>query len=247
MLFRLSPLQDLISISTTCRNNFLTTLFFLSLTSISAQVLDVTISSPGNLSTCGPTSSLTVTVEATGAVTTPVTGAVLSFDAITGLDVTPSSVNIGNITAGYSQDFIFTIQANCNFATNISSSVEVPFTVNHDSYGPDSDNSASGESNTIQIQEPDLSIGGTTPVSVNAFFGQSFTVDVSVNNGGNGDLEEFMYCVTGNSNVTLTGISVAGVTSVGPGPCFTIDMDELTAAGEFPFFDASPSNKTTTK
>ncbi|MBX2870716.1 MAG: hypothetical protein KTR30_01410, partial [Saprospiraceae bacterium] len=201
--------------------------------------MDVTVSSPGNLSTCGPSSSLTVTVAATGAVTEPLTGAVLSFDAITGIEVTPSSVDIGNIVAGYSEDFMFTIQANCNFATNISSSVEIPFTVTHDSYGAGSDDSASGESNTIQIQEPDLSIGSTNPVSVDAFFGQSFTVDVSVNNGGNGELEEFMYCVTGNDNVTLTSISIGGVTTMGPGPCFTIDMDELSGAGEFPFFDAT--------
>lgn len=239
MLFRFSPLQDLRTFTATCRKDFLSLLFLFFITPISAQVLDITVSSPGNLSTCGPTSSLTVTVEATGAVTTTLTGAVLSFDAIAGLEVTPSSVNIGDITAGYSEDFMFTISANCNFATNISSSVEIPFTVTHDPYGLGGDDSASGESNTIQIQEPDLSIGSTDPVSVSAFFGQTFTVDVSVNNGGNGELEEFMYCVTGNDNVTLTRISVAGVVTAGPGPCFTIDMDELTAAGEFPFFDTS--------
>gem|GEM_PF-745728 len=239
MLFRLSPLQDLRFAFASFSKSKLVFPFLLFVTYLPAQVLDVTVSSPGDLSVCGPTATITVTVSATGAVTTPVQNVVLSFSSITGLEVTPASVNVGTISAGESQDFDFTILANCNFTTNISSSVEVPFTVSHDTYGPGNDSSANGESNTIQIQEADLSIGSTTPSSVDAYFGQGFTVDVGVNNGGNGELEEFMYCVTGNSNAVLTSISVAGVTTTGAGPCFTIGMAELSAAGEFPFFDAN--------
>ena len=205
----------------------------------SSQVLDISVSSPGDLSVCGPTGMLTVTVSANAGLTgSAVTNAVLTFDAVAGLVSTPASVNIGTINPGDVLMYDFTIQADCNYNTSVSSSTELSFSVSHDDYGPGNENSANGESNTLQIQEADLSIGATDPVSINGYNGLAFTVDVTVNNGGNGELEEFEYCITGNSNLELQGITVGGVFQAGTGPCFTIDMDELSGAGEFPFVDA---------
>ncbi len=201
MLNRLFPSLDLDGHAMAYRKRLLlllTALPFLA----STQVLDISVSSPGDLSVCGPTGMLTVTVTANAGLTgSAVTNAVLSFDGGTGLVTTPASVNIGTINPGDVLVYDFTIQADCNYNTSVSSSTELPFSVSHDDYGPGNENSANGESNTIQIQAADLSVGSTDPVSINAYNTQAFAIDVTVNNGGNGELEEFEYCITGNSIV----------------------------------------------
>ncbi|NBC07142.1 MAG: DUF11 domain-containing protein, partial [Bacteroidetes bacterium] len=207
-------------------------------------VLDIAISPvvPQEISKCGPGVPYTFTVTYTGPDTdltnlvgtinlptglvqenlTPISGGAVSYTG------NPNEINLPNLQPTAPDNevvFSLDLRASCGFT---GATGDFNFSITHDPFCENSEDSEISSDIGFFVQEADLSIPSSTPNSIEPFLGDVQSINTTVANGGNGVLEEATYCVSTLSYATLNDVIVGGVSlspaaSSPPGfQCYTI-------------------------
>ena len=209
-------------------------LFSVSSFGVFGQTIDITFApTPTQVSRCGPTFDLTVTVtNNTGQDTTDITGQFtlrqgVYIDDFGFPDVDGNGVyDFGDLAIGESVTFTAIAQVGCDFGGQTFS---VDFSVE--------EGGSLGTSSTLEVIQADLSVPTSDPQVFGVFLGLEDNVDVQVVNASFGEVEMFEYCVVRDhpalilQSVTAGSVTLPFAYQQGDKDCYTVTSAALQGAG----------------
>lgn len=202
-----------------------------------SQEIDLTVSTPGSASTCGPVETFAITfannddedAEDLVALINSSPGVLLTDVSAPGT-LNGNEISIGDLDEDETVTVTVSFQINCSFTDD-----DLGFSVEIIEGG-----SGDVDAEAIQILSADLSIPISTPAVLPVYLGLATQVYPRLVNNGFGELSEVTYCVSNDLDYLAIQSIVVGtvdITTGGPAfsmggqDCYTITMAAIVSAG----------------